>query len=575
MSLPDDAVERHAFGVVCQQMVRSSGRFESYPVSSRRDQLERGRESYARRAWLDTHESLAQADRATPLEARDLELLATSAYMLGRDDDYVSGLERAHHAYLDAGEVRLAVRCAFWLGVNFAVHGEMGQAGGWLGRAERLLEREDEHVEHGYLLLSIVLRHVANGEWEAAYATAADAARLGERFRDADLLSLAVMEQGRALIKQGRADEGLGLLDEAMVAVTAGELSPIVTGLVYCAVIAFCQEAYAARRAQEWTAALTHWCSQQPDMVAFTGRCLVHRAELMQLHGAWHEALEEARRACERLAREMNRRWTAQAFYQQAEVHRLRGEFAAAEDAYREASRCGLQPQPGLALLRLAEGSKEAATAAIRRAVGETSERMERAKLLPASVEIMLAAGDADEARRASRELEAIAADNRGSMLGAIAAHARGAVDLAEDNASSALVSLRQAWQGWHELEAPYEAARARVLIGLACRALGDDDTAELELASARGTFEELGAAPDLARLDSLVRRTTPDTGGLTPRELEVLRRIAAGETNKAIAAALVLSERTVDRHVSNIFTKLRVSSRAAATAYAYEHHLV
>ena len=540
------------------------------------DRLERGRQSYARRAWLDAYESLAEADRAAPLGAGDLELLATSAYMLGRDADYVSALERAHHAHLDAGEVRLAVRCAFWLSVNHAHRGEMGPASGWLGRAQRLLEPEEhDHVEHGYVLLPVVLRHVAGGDWEAAYATAADAAKVGERFGDADLLSLAVQAQGRALIKQGRVEEGLALLDEAMVAVTAGELSPIATGLVYCAVIAACQEAYAVRRAQEWTAALTHWCSQQPDMVAFTGRCLVHRAELMQLHGEWHDALEEARRGCERLAREMNQLWTAQAFYQQGEVHRLRGEFAAAEAAYQEASRCGLEPQPGLALMRLAEGNTEAATAAIRRAVGETSERLKRARLLPACVEITLAAGDAEEARSACQELEAIAAEHGSSMLSAIAAYARGAFELAEGDAEPALVSLRRAWQGWHELEVPYEAERARVLIALACRALGDDDTAELELESARRTFEQLGAASDLARVDSLVGRTPSDSSGLTQRELEVLRRIAAGETNRSIAAALVLSERTVDRHVSNIFTKLRVSSRAAATAYAYEHHLV
>ena len=538
--------------------------------------LARGRKSYASRRWTEAYESLVEADQGAALQAGDLELLATAAYMLGRDDAYVGALERAHHAYLDAGTPLCAVRCAFWLGVNFAHRGEMGPATGWLGRAQRLLEREeDDCVERGYLLAAGVLRHSAAGDWDAAYAMAVDAAAIGERFDESDLIALALFGQGRALIRREQAEGGLALLDEAMVGVTAGELSPIVTGLVYCAVIAACQEAYAMRRAQEWTAALTHWCEQQPDMLAFTGRCLVHRAELMQLQGSWHDALEEARRACERLAREVNKLWAAHAFYQQAEIHRLRGEFAAAGQAYREASRCGSEPQPGLALLRLAEGNHDAAAAAIRRAMGETSERLRRARLLPAYVEILLAAGDAEGAGSACRELETIAADHGGTMLSALAAHARGAVDLAEGDARAALVALRQAWQGWHELEVPYEAARARVLIGLACRALGDDDSAELEVGSARSTFVELGAAPDLARLDSLVGRTASDASGLTPRELEVLRRVAAGETNKAIASALVLSERTVERHVSNVFAKLRVSSRAAATAYAYEHHLV
>jgi DNA-binding CsgD family transcriptional regulator len=540
------------------------------------NELERGRQSYASRSWASAFDSLLEADKAGALAASDLELLATSAFMLGRDDDYAGALERAHHAYLHGGEPLRATRCAFWLGVRFALRGEMGPATGWLGRAQRLVEREENDcVERGYVRLAGVFRHATAGDWDSAHATAAGAAAIGERFGEPDLIALALFEQGRAQIKRDRAEQGLALLDEAMVGVTAGELSPIVTGFVYCAVIAACQEVYAVRRAQEWTSALTHWCEQQPDMVAFTGRCLVHRAELMQLQGAWPDALDEARRACERLAREMNRRWTAHAFYQQAEVHRLLGEFTAANKAYGEASRCGSEPQPGLALLRLAEANKDAAVAAIRRTLGEASERLKRARLLPAAVEILLAAGDVEEARGACRELEAIAADYGGSMLSALAAHAGGAVELADGDARAALVPLRRAWQEWHELQVPYEAARSRVLIGLACRALGDEDTAELEFGSARRIFEELGAAPDLARLDPLVRRRVSDASGLTPRELEVLRRVAAGETNKAIAAALVLSERTVDRHVSNIFTKLRVSSRASATAYAYEHDLV
>jgi DNA-binding CsgD family transcriptional regulator len=541
------------------------------------DELGRGRESYARRAWMDAYRSLSRADQASPLGAEDLELLATSAFMLGRDDDCLSSLERAHHAYLDAGEAMRAVRCAFWLVINLALGGEMSRATGWLGRAQRLVERDGgDCVERGYLLVPIMLRHEAAGDWEAAYAAAADAAEIGERFGDADLLALAIHEQGCALIQQERVEEGLGLLDEAMVAVIAGELSPIVTGIVYCSVIMGCQEVYALRRAQEWTAALTRWCEEQPEMVAFSGRCLVHRAEIMELHGAWREALEEARRAHQRCLQGKNQSAAAQAFYRQAEVHRLQGRFSAAEEAYRDASRCGCEPQPGLALLRLAQGNDDAAAAAIRRAVGETTEPLKRARLLPAYVEIMLAVGDVQEARSACRELEEISARYESGMLGAMSAHAEGAVDLAEGDARAALLALRHAWQMWQELEVPYEAARVRVLLGLACRTLGDDDTAALELEAARDVFAQLGAAPDLAHADSLTRRAASvDARGLTPRELQVLRQLAAGRTNKAIAAELVLSERTVDRHVSNIFTKLGVSSRTAATAYAYKQQLI
>jgi ATP/maltotriose-dependent transcriptional regulator MalT len=420
------------------------------------------------------------------------------------------------------------------------------------------------------------MQHQATGNYEAAHAAAAEAAEIGQRFRDADLFALAVHTQGQVLIKQGSAEEGLGLLDEAMLAVTAGELSPIITGVVYCGVIAGCEEAYDVRRAQEWTDALSGWCERQPEMVAFTGRCLSHRAEIMQLHGAWRDALEEARRARERCEEAMNQRAAGEAFYQQAELHRLQGDFAAAEAAYRDANRRGREPQPGLALLRLAQGDDNAAAAAIRRAVGETTEPLRRARLLPAYAEIMLAVGDLDEARTAREELAEIAAGYESAMLRAIAAQVRGTVDLAEGDAQAALVALRQASRVWQELEAPYEAARTRVLMGLACRTLGDEDSAALDLEAATDVFEQLGALPDLARVESLSRPlATGDTHGLTPRELEVLRLVAAGSTNRQIASKLVVSEHTVARHVQNIFTKLRVSSRTAATAFAFEHDLV
>jgi DNA-binding CsgD family transcriptional regulator len=540
-------------------------------------ELERGRDAHARWAWMDAYESHSLADQGEAREPQDLERLATSAYMRGREDVSVRALERAHHGHLDAGERLPAVRCAFWLGFTLMLRGETGRSTGWLARAQRLVDREESDcVERGYLLVPVTSRQMNSSEYEAAYVTATAAAEIGQRFGDLDLTAIAVHEQGYARVRQGRIVEGLGLLDEAMVSVTAGELSPIVTGLVYCSVIEGCQEAHALQRAREWTTALTRWCEQQPDIVSFTARCLVHRAEIMQLHGAWPEALQEARRAGRRFAEGTNLRGAAEAYYQQGEVHRLQGAFGPAETAYREASRCGSEPQPGLALLRLAQGQGDTAATAIHRVLGETTEPVKRARLLPAYVEIMLAVGEVDAARSACRELGDIANGQESGMLGARATHARGAVDLAEGDARSALRALRHAWEVWEELGVPYEAARVRVLMGRACRALGDHETSDLELEAARAVFAKLGAAPDLGRMESLAQEEEPvATHGLTPRELQVLRLVAAGETNKAIAAELVLSERTVERHASNIFTKLGVSTRAAATAYAYEHRLV
>jgi DNA-binding CsgD family transcriptional regulator len=541
------------------------------------DELERGRESYAQRAWMDAYTSLSDADEAAPLEAEDLELLATSASMVGRMDDHLALLERAHHVYADAGEGLRAARMAFWIGMNLAIRGEIGPAGGWFGRAQRLVEAAGQDcVEQGYLLVPVGLQHEAMGDFDAAYEAVAAATEIGRRFGEADLYAAAGHFQGLIRIKQGRIAEGLALLDEAMVAVTTGEVSPVMTGVVYCGVIACCEEAFEPRRAREWTNALARWCEQQPQMVAFTGRCLAHRAGIMQLHGAWRDALEEARLARERCEQAMNQAATGQALYQQGELLRLQGDFVAAEKAYREAHGFGREPQPGLALLRLGQGDAEAGAAAIRRVVGETTEPLQRAGLLPAHAEIMLAVGDIEEARRACDELGEIAAGSERAMLDAIAAQARGAVELAEGDARTALVSLRHAYNVWQELEAPYQAARTRVLIGSACRALGDADSAVLELEAARGAFDQLGAKPDLVRLDSLTgRAATTDTHGLSPRELEVLRLVAAGKPNREIASLLVVSEHTVARHVQNIFTKVGVSSRSAATAFAFEQKLV
>jgi DNA-binding CsgD family transcriptional regulator len=359
-----------------------------------------------------------------------------------------------------------------------------------------------------------------------------------------------------------------------MLSVIAGELSPMMTGLVYCSVIEVCHEVGALRRAREWTIAFSTWCQQQPDLVAFTGTCLVRRAEILQLNGAWPDAMSEARRACERFE-QANRKPPGAAFYQQAEIFRLRGDVAAAEDAYERANRMGFDPQPGLALLRLAQGRTDLACAAIRRVLKSGADSFQRARVLPAYVDIMVASGAIEDARVACDQLEQLA-DNIGTeALRAMASQARGAVELASNDPGAALQLLRRAFEAWAQIDAPYALARCRILVGMACRSLGDEEAAGLELRAARTTFERLGALPDLARLDSIQRppgatRSQPLTG----RELQVLRLVAAGKTNKAIAAQLALSERTIDRHVSNILTKLDASSRAAAIAHAYDHKL-
>jgi DNA-binding CsgD family transcriptional regulator len=539
--------------------------------------LHRARDAFRRQAWGDAYEQLAAAEREEPLAREDLERLALAAQLVGRDAESTDALTRAYHECVRLGDSARAARCAFWLGFDLINRGEMAPAFGWFARASRLLDEGSlDSVERGYLLLPFAFRAVMEGESATGLATFIEATRIGERFGDRDLITLALHGQGRALIRQGRNAEGLALLDEVMVGVTAGEVSPVVAGSVYCSVIDACHEIFDLRRAQEWTAALSQWCESHPDLVPYRGQCLVLRAEIMRLRGAWPDALEEVRRACVRLSDPPGQPAVGWAYYEQGELHRLRGEFAEAEEAYRTASHHGVTPQPGLAQLRLAQGRLDAAEASIRRVLEETRERGARCRILAAYVEILLAAKDVRAARAGAEELAAIAAQINTPFLDAISAYATGMVVLAEGDARAAITALRRAWAAWRKLDAPYEAARVRVHVGIACRALADEDTAEMELDAARSAFEQLGAASDLARIEELSRTaSTRAPGGLTSREVEVLALVASGRTNRAIAAELVISEKTVARHMSNIFTKLGISSRAAATAYAYEHHLV
>jgi DNA-binding CsgD family transcriptional regulator len=340
-------------------------------------------------------------------------------------------------------------------------------------------------------------------------------------------------------------------------------------------VVETCYDFLQLRRASEWTETFRQWCDSHPEMAAYRGDCLIYRSEILQINGAWQDAMEEATRACARLADPQGQLGLASAHYRRAELHRLRGEYIEAEDAYRQASRLGKAPEPGLALLRLNQGQTAAAAAMIRRALTEAADPGSRWRLLPAYVEIMLAAEDLPAAREGVAALHAIKDEFHAPYVDAAVAYAEGALALAEGKPSEALPPLRSAVAAWSALPAPYETARARVLIARCCRALGDEQSAEVELDAARWGLQQLGAKADLARIDSETAQTNGLPGNLTAREVDVLRLVAAGNTNRAIANELIISEKTVARHVSNIFTKIGVSSRAAATAFAYEHRLV
>lgn len=538
--------------------------------------LSEGRLAFERQGWGSAYESLLAADKQTPLDVEDVALLAAAAHLTGRDDERNQLWARAHQQYIEQGDAPKAVRCAFYLIMGLVDQGEFAQVGGWLGRSRRILEESGEDcVEQGYLMLPVALQSLGQGDLAGGLALFGQIAKVADRFDDLDLRTMSRLGRARALVNLGEVAEGLALLDEVMVAVTAGDVSPIPAGVIYCATIEICQDIFDLRRAQQWTAALSHWCASQPDLVPFRGQCLIHRVEIMRRHGAWPDAMEEAQRACALYGKFPKQPAAPAAFYQQAELYRLRGELGKAEEAYQQVVRLGQSPQPGLALLRLAQGQTATAEASIRLAVDE-AQAAERAKLLGAYVEILLATGDLEAAGQGALELGATAAGLGAELLAAVAAHAEGAVLLAQGDPRAALGRLREAWRLWRNLDSPYEGARTRTLIGLTCRLLGDEDTASMELDAARWVFRQLGAVPDVARVDHLMRADLAKwPAGLTGREVEVLRLVASGMTNRAIAAELFLSEKTVARHVSNIFTKLGVGTRSAATAFAFQHDLI
>jgi ATP/maltotriose-dependent transcriptional regulator MalT len=539
--------------------------------------LGRARKSFEQRAWGDSYQLLEAADRETPLQPEDLERLATAAYLIGRDDESEAFRARAHQECLNRGDPEGAARCASWLAFGLLQRGAMAPAAGWCARAERLLdEAQLDCAVRGYLLIPSAIQRIVQGDPAAGHAAFSQAAEIARRFGDRDLASLACHGRGRALIHLGQIAEGVALLDEAMAAVIAGDVTPILAGDIYCSVLEACQETFDLRRAYEWTASLAQWCASQPDLVRYRGECLIYRAEVMQLRGNWSDAARDAHDACDLLTSGQGRPPAGAAFYRLGEIHRLRGEFTKAEATYRRANERGRKPQPGLSLLRLAQGQNDAAADSIRGVLVDTQARAARARLLAAAVEILLAARDLENARAAAAELTEIASSMGASLLHGASAHATGAVLLAERDIASASTSLRTAWEIWRDLGMPYEQAQTCLLMAAVCERRGDQDGRRLELDAARRLFKQLNAEFCLARIAEQSERTSPQpVGSLSEREAQVLRLLAAGKTNRGIAEELFISEKTVARHVSNIFDKLGVSSRAAATAWAYQRNLI
>lgn len=538
------------------------------------DELVQARVDYERGEWAAALDTWSGVD-PDALGIDDLRSAALAAYLLGRSEDAVHHHQRAFRLCEEAGDPAAAVRCAFHIAMILGTTGGAALAGGWTARADRLLEQlPADAVERGYVAFLHLHRHLAAGEWAEAAARGAEATDSGRRHGDPDLFALGLCASGRFAIYLGDVAEGLSLLDEAMAAATAGEVTPEVFGNVYCTAIEGCQEISDFGRVAEWTSALHRWCATMPGLVTFTGQCSVHRGQVMRVQGAWTEALEEFAHAVDRYRQAHAMDAAGLAEGERGDVLRLRGEYDAADAAYQRATEHGHDPQPGLAQLWLARGSSDAAAGAVRRLLAEVSDPVQACRVLPGAVEVLIGVGAVDEARAASQRLDRVAAQIGSTGVQAMAASAAAAVEVASGDAAGALPYLRKARQLWARVGSPYDAARVRLLTGRALAALGDPGSARAELEGALATFRELGAAPAAAEVERLLAPATLPAG-LTAREAEVLRLVAAGRSNAAIAAELVLSEKTVARHLSNIFTKLGVGSRTAAAAYAFEHHLV
>ncbi|MBB5999881.1 response regulator transcription factor [Streptomonospora salina] len=539
--------------------------------------LEQARDAYADLRWHDAYVQFRAAREAGELGVDDLAALADAAWWLGRNDESLTLSERVYRCRLQHDDAARAAQLAVEVGFLWLIRGEPTIGSGWISRAARLLQDVPECGAHGYLRYLEAAQALDQGRFADALDAARHIRQLADRCDDRTLYAGGLVTEGIAVVKEGRVGEGLAVLDEAMLPVRAGEVAPKWAGNLYCQLMSLFIETADLRRARDWTAATERWCDWHSSPAMFAGVCRVHRAQLLRLAGAWGDAEQHATQACRDLA-DMNVGVVAEGHYVLGDLCRLRGDLAGARAAYDRADELGRDPQPGRALLRLAEGCCAPAGRELRTALAGTDQPLGRAPLLSAQVDVAAAAGDADLARRAAGELGDVASTYGTAGLVAAARQAAGTARLVAGEAERALPLLRDAMRRWRALDARFDAARARFLLARALHALGDVDAAARASAAAAAVFAELGAAGARCAFAAPPEAGAAGEGalpgGLSPREAEVLTCVAAGHANRRIAHALAISERTVERHLANIFRKLDVASRTEAACYAFEHGL-
>ncbi len=537
-------------------------------MSDQAQLLQLARAAHAEHRFGAANESFAQAHEQGELSANDILAWHDASWWLGHAEQSLELAELAHRRLVEAGQTTRAAKEAIGLGFLLMLRGDLATGSGWLQRGRSMLEQVPEEPSHAYVVYLDAQSALYGGDLAKAVGLAHEASATARNAADSTLLSLALMTEGTAHLRGGAVAEGMALLDEAMLPVRTGQLSPEVTGNLYCQMIAVCWELADLRRAREWTAATERWCAGFESSVMFSGICRMHRVQLQQVSGAWDAAAAGARVVCTELVG-MNTSVVAEGHYLLGDLLRLRGATADAEAAYVRAHELGRDPQPGHALLTSQAGHTGNALASLKTALtAHQGADYARVPLLRAIVDLALEMGDQVAARDAGAQLTSIAERWPSDGLAAEAAHARGALQLASGDYAHATWTLREAIRRWQELDSPYSCARARMLLAEACSALDDQAAVALELDAAARILAGLGAVVDLARLQRL--RSGPDRlSGLTPREAEILSRVAEGGTNKQIAAHLVISEKTVARHLANIYLKLGVSTRTAAVAWA------